>query len=276
MNKQLIKQGSVMLALLFNVMIVHAQAIPSYVQQINYSVDIGHLNDGGISILPNDLLIDYGDGVAPSGSISPTVIRDIRGAIVDGFHYEVDGTKYFSFDVDTRVNGASVLKSDIIRCNDFNCTTFGYFFDSVAQNLQHININAFTFDVENGDLIFSIDGPATIGSLGVVAADMVRYDGSVFSLEYDSSSSIDGIGVYKNINAISMMSTGEYGISLENDGDYKDEFNYDNHWILSYAPSNRTWRWFYTILSFGEFENPLKLTSLMIRENDLIFRNGFD
>ena len=269
------KRGALLLMLLCGLK-VHAQAIPNYVDEINYSVNIGHVNNGGISLFPNAVLQDYGDGSAPNSSVSPTVIADIRGAVIDGYHRDGSGFKYFSFDADTRVGGSSVLKSDIIRCDDFDCSTFSYYFDSLVEDLQHININAFTIDVTNGDLIFSTDGPATVGSISVVAADLVRFDGSVFSLEYDSVSPIDGVGAYKNINAISMMSTGEYGISLADDGEYKDQFNYDNHWILNYSPQNRTWRWFYTILSFGDYENPVKITALMISENDLIFKNGFD
>lgn len=253
-----------------------AQAIPSYVDEINYSVDISHVNDGGIGFTPNKIASDYVNGTSPNSTISPAQIIAVSGANIDGFHQDIDGNTYFSFDADTRVNGFSVLKSDIIRCNDFNCDSFSFIFSAVSRNFQHINIDAFTFDSENGDLIFSVDSATDIEGSGYFPADMIRFDGSDYSLEYNAINAADGIGAYKNINAISMLTTGEYGISLEEDGDYKGEFSYDNHWILKFAPKSHSWQLFYTILDFGDFENPLKITSLMIQENDLIFRHGFD
>ncbi len=273
---QTLPKYSVILMLLFTVLNVHGQAIPFYVDEVEYSTNIDYINVDNIHVYGNTVVRDFVDGSAPSATLTPSLIRDVKGALVDGYHRDSGGFQYFSFDNDTTINGFGIMKSDIIRCSNFSCSTFSFYFDAVTQGFGNININAFTIDAENGDLIFSTDGPATVGSISVVAADLVRYDGSVFSLEYDSTSTIDGIGAYKNINAISMMTTGEYGISLADDGVYKDEFNYDNHWILNYSPQNRTWRWFYTILSFGESENPLKITSLMIHENDLIFKNGFD
>lgn len=269
---QTLPKYCVILMLLFTVLNVQGQAIPFYVDEVEYSTNIDYVNVDNIHVYGNTVVRDFVDGSAPSATLTPSIIRDVRGAIVDGYHRDSNGFQYFSFDNDTIINGLSISKSDIIRCNDFSCSTFSYFFDAVIQGFVNININAFTLDVNNGDLIFSIDGPAVIASGGVVPGDLIRYDGSGYSFEYASI----GAAVVKNINAVSMLSTGEYVMGFADDGVSPAGFSYLDHWLVKYSPQSESWKMFYTVFSFGDAENPVKFASLMVHENDLIFKNGFD
>ncbi len=244
-----------------------AAAAP-YINRAEYSVDISYINSVPVAVPINYVMIDT-ITAAPNASLTPAAIREVRGAIIDGYHVEA-GLQYYSFDVDTRVNGAGVLKSDVIRCNDFNCSTFSYFFDSQALNLKHININAFSLDPANGDLIFSIDSASMIAGNAYLASDLIRYDGTAFSLEYGPIV-VTNITKYRNIDAFSYTDNGKYLVSFATDGVLNDIYEYDiasTIWSIAYTPT-----------TLGDSYNPLNINSLMIFTQpvpELLFSDGFE
>jgi hypothetical protein len=244
-------------------------AAAPYIQQAEYSTDISYINNSPVAVPINYAILDN-TVTAPSGSITPAPIREVRGAVIDGIHLDSAGLRYFSFDVDTRVNGFSVLKSDVIRCNDLSCATFNYFFDSHTLNVKHININAFSLDPVNGDLIFSIDSAAVITGDSYLASDLIRYDGTVFSLEYGPIV-VTNIAKYRNIDALSYTDNGKYLVSFANDGVLNDIHEYDlasTIWSIAYTPT-----------TLGDDYNPINISSLMITTQavaELIFSDGFE
>ena len=256
---------------------VYAQPMSDYITELNYNTSVDYLNGASISFLHNSVSEDT-FGVVNS-TVSPASIVAVRGARVDGFHRE-GNNKYFSFDVDTRVNGTSVLKSDILYCaNPALCSagTFTYLFDALSENFEHINIDAFTLDPDNGDLIFSIESAAVIDGLSYLPADLIRFDfAGNYSLEYNSLSALDGLGSYRNIDAVSLLPNGYYLVSLADDGNYNGAFSYLNSDVLEYHPPTRSWSLAYIPLSVGASFNQVNISSLAGFENDLIFKNGFD
>ena len=254
---------------------VKAQVISDYLTEVNYSMAVDYINADAISLFHNDVIIDTFAVV--DSTESPGVIRNLRGARVDGYHNGGAGLRYFSFDADTRINGVSVLKSDVIVCHNSTCSTFGFFFDASAESLKHININAFTLDPENGELIFSIANAALIDSVQYLPSDLIRFNSAGnYSLEYNGASVVDGLGAYRNIDAVTLLPNSYYIMSLSNDGNYNAEFSYRDSYVLQYYPPSRSWSLAYTPLSLGNSFNQLNITSLMGFENDLIFKNGFD
>ena len=255
---------------------IHAQVLSPFLTEVDYNTNIDYLNADLTSIRHNHVMRDT-FGVV-NITTSPALISIIRGARVDGFHEDNNGLKYFSFDAGTRVNASSVLKSDIIRCNNVSCDTFDYFFNASAEPFAHINIDAFTLDPENGELIFSIEASATIEGSTYLPGDLIRFNSSGdYSLEYDSTSIIDGIGAFSNIDAVSLLPNGFYLISLTNiNDDIVTGSNVLKSDILQYYPITRTWSLAYTPLSFGDSYHNVNVTSLMGFENDLIFKNGFE
>ncbi len=242
-------------------------AVAPYIQRAEYSADIAYSNSAPVAVPINYVIRDNTIDI-PSSTSTPALVRDIRGAIIDGYHVGAGG--YYSFDVDTRVNGFSVLKGDVIRCTDFSCATFEYFFDSQALNLQHININAFSLDPANGDLIFSIDSAAVIAGSSYLTSDLIRYDGTEFSLEYDSTSEAN-IARYRNIDALNYADNGKYLVSFATDGVLNDIYEYDiasTIWSIAYTPT-----------TLGDSYNPLNINSLMIFTQpvpELLFSDGFE
>lgn len=246
---------------------VQSQVISDYITVLNYNVNIDYINATPFSIYHNQVMVDNIDSV--SGTESPSVITNIRGSIVDGFHKDNNGLKYFSFDSDTRLNGVSVLKSDIIRCNDSDCSSFTFILDANLESLKHVNINAFSFDPDNGELVFSIDSDADIEGTNYFASDIIRFtnEGS-FVLEYDSIVLGGGFARYKNIDGLSYLPNGFILVSFANESVYHEVFEY-------YPPTN-SWDIAFTPLNLGDSYGNININSLMGFENDLIFKNGFD
>jgi hypothetical protein len=255
---------------------LHAQVISPFLTEVDYNVNIDYINAESITILHNEVMRDTIGMV--NTTASPSAIRAVRGARVDGYHQDSNGSKYFSFDADTIVGGSSVLKSDLIRCNNISCSNLTYFFDSTIEPLREININGFTLDPDNGEIIFSIEAAAIIEGNQYLPGDLVRFnsDGN-YSLEYDSLSSIDGVGAFSNIDAVSLLPNGFYLISLTNINNQIVAGNTVlKSDILQYNPTSRSWDVAYTPLSFGNSYHNVNVTSLMGFENDLIFKNGFE
>ncbi|HHL30936.1 MAG TPA: hypothetical protein ENJ41_00020 [Oceanospirillales bacterium] len=243
---------------------LQAQVIAPYLTKIDFNTDIDYLLNG-ISIFYNDEMVDNLDGVLDV-TVSPLNIRNLRDAKIDGFHRDDNGRRYFSFDADTRVNGGLVLKSDIIRCENIDCSSTVLFFDANALNLKTVNINAFTLDPDNGDLIFSIASDAVITGSIFLAADLIRFDGSNFSLEYNSLS--DNLSRSQNIDALTLLPNNRYLASFDKEGTAHEIFEYDRLagiWGVAYTP-----------LLFSNAQNNVNLNSLMAFENDVIFKNGFE
>ncbi|MBL4661657.1 MAG: hypothetical protein JKY19_14960 [Alcanivoracaceae bacterium] len=252
-----------------------AQVISDYLTEVNYSMAVDYINADDISLFHNDVVVDTFAVV--DSTESPAVIRNLRGARVDGYHKDSAGLRYFSFDADTRINGVSILKSDVIRCNDVACSAFIFFFDASAESLKHININAFTLDPENGELIFSVANATLIDGVQYLPSDLIRFNSAGnYSLEYNGASVVDGLGAYRNIDAVTLLANSYYIISLSNDGNYNGEFSYRDSYVLQYYPPTQSWSIAYTPLSLGSAFNQVNITSLMGFENDLIFKNSFD
>ncbi len=244
-------------------------AAAPYIQTAEYSTDLAYINSGPVAVPINYVILDN-TTTAPGTSFTPAPIREVRGAVIDGYHRTSAGVQYFSFDVDTMVNGVSVLKSDVIRCSNGSCTTFNFFFDSHALAVKDININAFSLDPVNEDLIFSIDSAAVIAGSSYLASDLIRYDGTTFSLEFGPIV-VTNIAKYRNIDALSYTDNGKYLVSFANDGVLNDIYEYDiasTVWSIAYTPT-----------TLGDDYNPLNISSLMITTqavSELIFSDGFE
>lgn len=247
---------------------VKAQFIAPYLQHLEYGADIDYENG---FILRRNHIVFNDLSALPGQTSAPIKIREIRNAVVDGYHRDSNGDVYFSFDVDTRVNGGVVSKSDIIRCTSIDCSTYSYFFDSVAESLIHININAFTLDPTNGDLIFSIENDALINGFVFFAADLIRFNGTNYTLAYDSFSI--GFARYKNIDAVSMTTNNKFLFSFANESVTNDIFEYDNisgNSSIAYTPFR---------VIFGADYNQVNINSLMVQIQplpDLLFADSFE
>lgn len=258
---------------------VHAQSLPNNAYAILYSTDVDYKNIdlSGAGVLSNEVIQELSNTALSKES--PPAIAAARGVQIDGFHRDNLGRQYYSFNNDFMLNTGQILKSDIIRCNNVACTGYTWIFNGQVQNFKNINIDAFTFDPDNGDLLFSIEAAATIDGGNYTASDVIRYNGTSYSLFYDGATGSGAIGSDKNIDALSVLAGGTMLISLASDGNHQaGGFSYLNSDILSYDIANSSWSFAYRPItlttSYGA--SAINLVSLDVISDDLIFKNGFE
>ncbi len=255
--------------------LLRAQFIAPYLEQVNYNSNIDYLSSGNISTRMNDVLIDdiftFPDSVA-----NPEPVRQLRGAQINGFHIDAQFRTLFTLDNHAQISGVAVGPGDIFRCNNGTCSSVSVVFSLNAFTDRPGNVDAFTFDPETGELIFSIETAMRINGSSFFPADLIRYDGAAgFSLDYDAINSTSGIGADGNVTGLSMMSNRKYAVILDQDREFTGIFH-RRYFVLELTPETHTWFLTYTPLSLGEGYAAAHLQSLMVRENDLIFRNSFD
>lgn len=237
-----------------------AQYISPYLTEVNYNMDVDYVNATPVYIYHNVIIIDELLGTSDT-SRSPTLISEVRASHVDGYHEDAFGIRYFSFDTDVKLDGIYYLKSDIIRCVDYPCTAYSLFFNSLFQPLSYININAFTLDPNNGDLIFSIENDARIDGVSYVASDIIRFNNtSGFSLFYDSIFALDDFARYKNIDGLSYLDNEHILVSFQ-DNDIVNT-------VYDFNTVSKVWSIAYTPLGLGENYAGINITSLMGYSND--------
>lgn len=240
------------------------QVIPSYLSELDYSTNIDYINSTPLTLFHNQVAVDT-LGVVNS-QLSPSKIWNIRGARVDGYHRDSTGLNYFSFDTDVTIDGISISKNDIIRCNDNNCDTLSLYFLNFFNNSQ-FNINAFSIDPTNGDVLFTVDSSTYLfPSMPVLPSTIIRYKAAT-GYSYEYTPYVDD--PTKNIDALSYLPNNKFLYSLEND----DKFNL----IYIYDPLTDTNEIAYTPLSFSASTfGRLDIMSLMATFNNSIFNDGFE
>jgi hypothetical protein len=245
---------------------VQAQFVAPYLDTVEFNSDIDYRRSFDVD--HNDvILVDPSSFI--SSNITPATISSVRGAVVDGYHKDDAGLKYFSFDVDTTVDGVSILKSDILRCADANCLSPLLVFDSEITDIIHININAFTFDPANDELIFSIDSNAVIAGNTYLSSDLIRFDGTNFTLEYGPFA--DVFLSHNNIDGLSMIAADRFLVSFANNSKRND--------IYELNTTTQTWSLAYTPFNDDYVFNHINVSSLMVLTQavpDLLFSDGFE
>ncbi len=242
-----------------------SQVIPSYLSEVDYSSNIDYTNLTPLSLLHNQVAVDTFGSV--NSQASPTNIENIRGARVDGYHQDQNGFKYFSFDTDITFNGNFVSKNDIIRCDNASCSNDTLYFGVFLT--ETFNINAFTIDPANGNVLFTVDTASYLTpSMPVYPSSIIRYNSAgAVNFSYEATPFADD--PTKNIDALSYLPNNNFLYSLEND----DKLNL----IYLYNTSTSTSAVAYTPLSFNSSTSGrLDITSLMATFNDDIFNDGFE
>lgn len=132
-----------------------------------------------------------------------------RGVNINAFGF-LGSDIHFSIDVPTTLGGVDCTERDIIRYDGSN---FSKLLDGSAIGIpDSARINAATV-LSDGSIIFALDIPASIGGISAKANDLIKYDGSSFSLYFSGSD--HGIPENANIDGVWVGSTGEILFSLD-------------------------------------------------------------
>jgi hypothetical protein len=156
-----------------------------------------------------------------------------------------------------------------MRCADANCLSPQLVFDSEINNIIHININAFTFDPANGELIFSIDSNAVIAGNTYLSSDIIRFDGTDFTVEYGPFA--DVFLLHNNIDGLSMIAADRFLVSFANNSKRND--------IYQLNTTTQTWSLAYTPFNDDNFYNHINVSSLMVKTQavpELLFSDSFE
>jgi hypothetical protein len=117
---------------------------------------------------------------------------------------------YFSVDIPTTLGGMDFTERDLIH---YDGSTFSKMLDGAALGIpEGAHINAAT-RLSDGSIIFSLDIPASIGGISAKANDLIKYDGSSFSLYFSGSD--NGIPESANIDGVWVSPSGEILFSLD-------------------------------------------------------------
>ncbi|HEY3174186.1 MAG TPA: hypothetical protein VGK94_00335 [Candidatus Polarisedimenticolia bacterium] len=122
------------------------------------------------------------------------------GTAIDALHRMDDGHWLLSVESPAILGGIAAAPSDVLELYDY---PGGYAerFDGVASGVPlNVNVDAVFLDGgDAGDLVLSFDVPATIGGQTFDPADLVRFDGSAFSLFLDASATVPPIPPTTNV-----------------------------------------------------------------------------
>lgn len=148
------------------------------------TVVLGGRTVGGADVVQDDL----------AGTVTPVSIGTLpAGTRVDGYHVLPNGDQLLSFDVTVALpGGITAGPGDVVR---FDGTVYTLDFDAAANGIPNgANVDAIA--MAGADLLLSFDVTVSLpGGVTARSADLVRFDGSTFSMFFDSLTSEVPAGV---------------------------------------------------------------------------------
>jgi hypothetical protein len=145
-----------------------------------YSVAEEPTDLGGATFLPWQVVR------ADAGTYSPALELP-AGTAIDALHRMDNG--HWLISVESPVRWLAQLAANIVEFQDEDDLTFVVRFDGALAGLAPgVNVDAVFLDGgDDGDLVMSFDVPTTVGGQTFAPADLVRFDGSSFSVYFDAS-----------------------------------------------------------------------------------------
>jgi hypothetical protein len=138
-------------------------------------------NDGAFTLGRDSTIFDldgdgFGDGFAP---FPAGISRD--GLDITGFHLS---PRRYSIDTAIIISGQPVRPNDIFFFDGFGVPQLALFgrAEGIPENAR---IDAVSVDPDTGDLVFSLDITATLGGVIYFPTDVIRWDGTAFSLYFN-------------------------------------------------------------------------------------------
>ena len=163
---------------------------------ILFSVDIPTTLDG-VAYTERDLIV-Y-DGTDFSKLLDGPAIGIPHGARIDAATVLSDGTIIFSLDIPVSLVGIAFKANDLIS---YDGSSFGLYFNGSNNGIpENANIDG-VYVSPTGDILFSIDIPSDLSGLEVTDKDIIKWDGSSFSLYFDGLSS--GLPTNADVNAVAV------------------------------------------------------------------------
>jgi hypothetical protein len=204
-------------------------------QTVRYSPDIT-ADVSGVTIPDEVVAVDD-----RMGTVLPSQLGGLPESVeVDAYHRLPTGDELFSLDVGAALPAPalpgplSVERGDVVR---WNGSTYALVFDASAEGLPAgVNVDAV---IANGpDLLLSFDTTVALpGSLVAADEDLVRFDGTVFSMILDGSGK--GLPASVDLVGADLDSAGSLLLSFDTTGEVGGWW-FDDDTIMRFNGTNWT------------------------------------
>jgi hypothetical protein len=230
------------------------------VEAFSPDIHLGHSN-GAVADEDSAYISGGGLGMANLG-----VLPD--SADVDAVHGLPSGDVLFSLDTFIVLGGALYRPSDVIR---FNGSSWSKEFDGFSAGIP-AGVNVDAIAMSGGDLLLSLDIDAELGSTVYSDADVITYDGAVFSIFLDATGA--GIAKSADVDALHIDSQGRVLLSLDGSGEVGGIF-YSDEDLLAWASLN--WSMEFDGSADDAAWQPADLDAwTLVFIDDILFSNGFE
>lgn len=196
---------------------------------------------GGLEIRDHGV---FSDDLA--GLLAPVSLGDLpESAAVDAFHDAGDGTVLFSLDTGADLDGLPVSPADVVS---WDGSTYALVFDALAAGVPAgTDLDALTADGD--DLLLSFDTTVDLPGGPFDDEDLVRWDGSTFSLELDGEAA--GVPPGADLDAAHRLINGNLLLSFDTGG-VVGGVTFADEDALELDPGSGTWALAYD----GSAEHP--------------------
>jgi len=187
---------------------------------------------------------------------------------VDAVHGLSGGDVLFSIDTSIVLGGALYRPGDVIR---FNGDSWSKEFDGIGAGIP-AGVNVDAIAMADGVLLLSLDIDAELGSTMYSDADIIAFNGAVFSTFLDATES--GIPGSADVDALHVDSLGRVLISLDGGGELGG-INYRDEDLLAWA--SPSWSMEFDGSANDTAWQPVDLDAWsLVFVDDNIFSDGFE
>lgn len=187
-------------------------------------------------VTDQDLAADNLLGIVVEESLGSVVAGRAEVAVV-GYHDEGGGNRLIVFDEPIQLFGTVPSPGDVVRYA--GGANYSVIFDASAEGIPPgVEVDALARGLD-GELVLSFTTHVDFGSFTAADEDLVRFDGTDFSMVFDASSF--GIPASLDLNGASYDdATGNLFVSFDSDGAIGTVFFSDED-VLEFNPSTGLW-----------------------------------
>jgi len=177
-------------------------------QTLEYSPDVS-VSLSGVAVLDEEVAVDN-----LLGLVAPEALGGLPEAVdVDAYQHLAGGDQLFSLDAGATLAGPlHVERGDVVR---WNGVAYTLEFDASAEGLP-ASVDVDAVAVDGADLLLSFDTTLDLGGIVAADEDVVRFDGAVFSMAFDSSA--EGIDRALDLDGVAVGSLGALLLSYDATG----------------------------------------------------------
>jgi len=201
---------------------------------------------GGMSVEPENVALDNMLGV-----VIPTSLGNLpAGADVTAYHQFENGDQLFSLDRAIVLPGLPVLEAGSEDVVSYDGYSYSLEFDGTAEGVP-IGASVDAVSTIAGDLLLSFDTAVILGADTVGEEDLVRFDGSGFTLFFDGS--VVGVPAGLDLDAAHYLGGDKVTLSFDGSGSLpgvvfadEDVLEYDlvaGTWEITYYGSAEHAAW---------------------------------